>query len=271
MSHGEIPEQQLMIEWLPAPFSNPATRSLIIQRPHELVRRIIPDLTDDIPEQEPMRVDDFVHWVQQWMKEEINDRLWEFERSTFNKIAEGMRAQSVVMNQMYQHMSNVVSNLQRQMNDQRIITESGEMDWEATGPAIIITLPDIEAIVNTHIQQGYLHWKREETAPPPGPPGNNLPQGQPRPGLPFGHPPPPPPTNSGQGVGAPGEGQGLGGAFGGAGGEDGTGAAGGSGSGGGGAGGNGSAPAAGSGGDDDMSRALIALNAQVVALMQQLA
>ena len=83
-----------MIGWLPAAFRNPATQSLIIQRPHELVRRLIPDLADDVPEQQPMRVDEFVNAVQQWLQAEINERLWEFERSTFNRIAESMRAQT---------------------------------------------------------------------------------------------------------------------------------------------------------------------------------
>ena len=88
-------------------------------------------------------IDDFVQWIQQWISKKINERLWEFEHNTFNRISESMRAQSVVMNQMYQHMSNVVSNLQCQMANQRAITELGEMDRKATGTAVIITLPDI--------------------------------------------------------------------------------------------------------------------------------
>ena len=78
----------------------------------------MPDLTDEILEQSPMRIDDFVHWIHQWISEKINECLWDFERNTYNRILESMWAQSVVMNQMYQHMSNVVSNLQHQMADQ---------------------------------------------------------------------------------------------------------------------------------------------------------
>ena len=143
-------------------------------------------------------------------------------------------------------MSNVVSNLQRQMVDQQVITRLGEMDREAINLAVIITLSNIEAIINSHIQQGSLYWKRERTALPAGLPSNNLPQGQPYLGLPFRHfsPPPPPPNNSGQEVSAPGEDQDLGGIFDG-GGEFGC---------------NGGTTAAQSGRDDDMNRAPITLN-----------
>src|SRR5690606_22412650 len=70
-------------------------------------------------------------------------------------------------------------------------------------------------------------------------------------------------------VGTPEEGSGPGGASHDGAGDGGTGGSGGSGGNGGSCGNGASGP--GDGGDDDMRRALIALNAQVVSLMQQLA
>src|SRR5690606_12359609 len=182
------------IEWHAIPLADESIGALTIQRPHELVRRLMPDMTQQVPDLEPMRVDTFVEWLQQWIETEINERLRDFGQHSLNRIEESVRAQTVVINQMYRYMVDAVSTLRQYVTEQASHVEDGEMDWEATGPAVTLALPDVEGLVDTYIQQDQFHWKRDQTAPPPGPP-TDMPRGQPRLGQQNGPPDPRPPTN----------------------------------------------------------------------------
>ena len=64
-SHGAPFQQLLMIEWHAIPLADESTSALTIQHPHEFVRRLLLDITQRVPDQEPMRVDTFVVWLQQ--------------------------------------------------------------------------------------------------------------------------------------------------------------------------------------------------------------
>ena len=81
--------------------------------------------TDVLPQQQ-IKLDTFMEWLQQWMRNEVYKQLQAFEQGNFNGMERTMRAQMVVMNQMYSFMQESVSSLRHLYSEEVIRVEDIE-------------------------------------------------------------------------------------------------------------------------------------------------